>query len=77
MSPDPRLVVQTNALHVARKYELEAKERLRRMNIIGAGLEVIGVKKPLTGGVGGAEPEEAWFEENRVASLLAEQAQDA
>ncbi|GFP58939.1 hypothetical protein ACSS6W_008293 [Trichoderma asperelloides] len=72
VSPDPRLVVQTNALHVARKYELEAKERLRRMNIIAAGLEVIGVKKPQTGGVGGPEPDEAWFEENRMASYLAE-----
>lgn len=42
------------------------------MNIIAAGLEVIGVKKPQTGGVGGPEPDEAWFEENRMASYLAE-----
>lgn len=65
-------MVQTNALHVARKYEQEAKERLRRMNIIAAGLEVIGVKKPQSGGVGGAEPDEAWFEQNRMANYLAE-----
>lgn len=42
------------------------------MNIIAAGLEVIGVKKPQTGGVGGPEPDEAWFEESRMASYLAE-----
>ncbi|KAM0253391.1 hypothetical protein ACHAQJ_007286 [Trichoderma viride] len=73
VSPDPRLVVQTNALAVARKYEQEAKERLRRMNIIAAGLEVVGLKKQQSGGVGGPEPDEAWYEDNsRIVSYLAE-----
>lgn len=71
VSPNPRLVVQTNALSVARKYEQEAKERLRRMNIIAAGLEVSGVKKQ-PGGAGGHEVEEAWYEDPRVANYLAE-----
>lgn len=56
--------MQTNALAVARKYEQEAKERLRRMNIIVAGLEVSGAKKQPAGGVGGPELDEAWYEEN-------------
>ncbi|KAL7789797.1 PCI domain-containing protein [Trichoderma ceciliae] len=74
VSPDPRLVVQTNALAVARKYEQEAKERLRRMNIIAAGLEVSGgVKKQSTGGVGAPELDEAWYDENSpMAGYLAD-----
>ncbi|KOS16945.1 COP9 signalosome complex subunit 1 [Escovopsis weberi] len=46
--PDPRLAMQTNALGVARKYEHEARERLRRMNLIVARLEVCGTKRGST-----------------------------
>lgn len=37
--------MQHNALEVAHKYEEEAKERLRRINIVAAGLEVPAAKK--------------------------------
>jgi COP9 signalosome complex subunit 1 len=37
--------MQHNALSVARKYEEEAKERLRRINIVAAGLEIPAPKK--------------------------------
>lgn len=40
VQPDARLVMQKSALEVATKYEREAKERLRRMSLIAAGLEV-------------------------------------
>ncbi|KAK5997465.1 COP9 signalosome complex subunit 1 [Cladobotryum mycophilum] len=60
--PDPRLAMQSNALNIARRYEQEAKERLRRMNIIAAGLEVAGAKKNAASTAGGSTLEEAWFE---------------
>ncbi|RFU76853.1 cop9 signalosome subunit 1 [Trichoderma arundinaceum] len=74
VSPDPRLVAQTNALAVARKYEQEAKERLRRMNIIAAGLDISGAKKPSAGVVGAPEFDEAWYEEStgRITGYAAE-----
>ena len=52
--------MQKQALDVAQKYEQEAKERLRRMNIIAAGLEVVGNKKP---GGGRQTVDEIWYEE--------------
>lgn len=42
---DPRQAMQQKALKVAHAYEKEAKERLRRINIIAAGLEVKGPKQ--------------------------------
>ncbi|KAL7957731.1 PCI domain-containing protein [Trichoderma compactum] len=82
VSPDPRLVVQTNALAVARKYEQEAKERLRRVNLIVAGLEVGGGKKQPGGGVGGGvgqpEVDEAWYEDiTQLPSQGAERDQES
>ncbi|PHH85300.1 hypothetical protein CDD83_624 [Cordyceps sp. RAO-2017] len=38
--PDPRAEMQSEALDVARRYEQEAKERLRRISLIASGLEV-------------------------------------
>lgn len=74
--------MQTNALAVARKYEQEAKERLRRVNLIVAGLEVSGAKKqpgaPVGGGVGGPEVEEAWYEDiTQLPSQGAERVQES
>jgi COP9 signalosome complex subunit 1 len=37
---DARLKMQHNALKVAHEYEEEAKERLRRINLVAAGLEI-------------------------------------
>ena len=46
--------MQQNALEMANRYTEEAKERLRRVNLISAGLAV---QAPKTGG-----PDEAWFD---------------
>lgn len=45
MRPNPRQALQKNALDVARRYEKEAKERLRRVNLVLADLEAAGSKK--------------------------------
>ena len=66
--------MQTNALAVARKYEQEAKERLRRMNVVVAGLEVSSSRKQPSGGVGGPELEEAWYEDGGNIPLATDQA---
>ncbi|KAF9768724.1 hypothetical protein IL306_013923 [Fusarium sp. DS 682] len=59
--PNPRLEMQKQALEVASKYEEEAKERLRRMNLIAAGLEVQGRTKGL--GHGGHGIDEQWYDD--------------
>lgn len=51
--------MQKQALDVARKYEQEAKERLRRMSIMAAGLET----PPFRKSTGGDE----WYGEPRNA----------
>ncbi|KAF4332529.1 COP9 signalosome complex subunit 1 (G pathway suppressor 1) [Fusarium beomiforme] len=62
--PNPRLEMQKQALEVASKYEEEAKERLRRMNLVAAGLEVAGrTKGP---GHGGRGIEEQWYDDAKV-----------
>ncbi|KAH7140634.1 26S proteasome subunit RPN7-domain-containing protein [Dactylonectria macrodidyma] len=58
--PDPRLEMQQKALEAARQYEQEAKERLRRMSLVAAGLEVAGFKKS-HGPKGGIE--ETWYDD--------------
>lgn len=45
IQPDARLAMQKTALEVAVKYEQEAKERLRRMSLLAAGLEAVGEKQ--------------------------------
>lgn len=49
---------------MARKYEHEAKERLRRMNIVVAGLETSNSRKQQSSAVGGPEVEDAWYEDS-------------
>ncbi|KAI9147963.1 COP9 signalosome complex subunit 1 [Paramyrothecium foliicola] len=67
--PDPRLEMQKNALEVSQRYEHEAKERLRRISIVAAGLEVAGTKKAAGFGAGGMQAlDEAWYDDNRSAS---------
>lgn len=56
--------MQRTALEVAQNYELEAKERLRRVNIVMAGLEVIAPKKF-------ADADGVWFAEQDKASVPA------
>lgn len=53
--------MQKEALDVARKYEEEAKERLRRMNIMAAGLEVTSGKK--AAGLARQNVDEVWYED--------------
>ncbi|KAH7308182.1 26S proteasome subunit RPN7-domain-containing protein [Stachybotrys elegans] len=43
--PDPRLVLQRTALDIASTYEREAVERLRRINLVAAGLEMASTRK--------------------------------
>lgn len=62
--PDPRLEMQQTALEVARKYEEEAKERLRRINLVAAGLEVTNPKKQ-------AGFDDAWFDHEDLPSAIA------
>lgn len=61
--PDPRLEMQKKALEVARQYEQEAKERLRRMSLMAAGLEVAGHKKQ-----GARVIDEVWYEDKSLPS---------
>ncbi|PNY23061.1 COP9 signalosome complex subunit 1 [Tolypocladium capitatum] len=63
--PDPRAAMQQEALEVARKYEHNAKERLRRISLVAAGLEVVGAKKPGADHVPGLSTDELWYDENR------------
>jgi COP9 signalosome complex subunit 1 len=46
----PRLQLQKSALETARNYEKEAVERIRRMSLIAADLEVKGSRRQLPGG---------------------------
>ncbi|RYP78307.1 hypothetical protein DL770_006906 [Monosporascus sp. CRB-9-2] len=45
VSTDPRIAMQTKGLETARKYEKEALERIRRMSLAAADLEVKGAAK--------------------------------
>ncbi|KAF4975224.1 hypothetical protein FZEAL_7962 [Fusarium zealandicum] len=66
VQPDPRLEMQKQAIDIAREYELEAKEKLRRMSIIAASLEVVG--KRAHGSHPGRGIDEAWYDDARVPS---------
>ncbi|KAF4449847.1 cop9 signalosome complex subunit 1 [Fusarium austroafricanum] len=68
VQPNPRLEMQKQALEVARQYEQEAKERLRRMSIIAAGLEVVGKRQPHSGHIG-REINEHWYDDANAPSL--------
>lgn len=61
VQPDPRQQMQKEALEVAHKYEEEAKERLRRMNIMSAGLEVTSGKRGF--GTSRQNIDEVWYED--------------
>ncbi|KAI0468282.1 26S proteasome subunit RPN7-domain-containing protein [Xylaria cf. heliscus] len=52
VSSDPRLAMQTSALETVRNYEREALERIRRMNLAAADLEVKGPHRKGGGGAG-------------------------
>ncbi|KAF7557358.1 hypothetical protein G7046_g6051 [Stylonectria norvegica] len=67
VQPDPRLEMQKRALEVSRIYEEEAKERLRRMSIMAAKLEVLPSKK--------SEIDEAWYDDNLAQSASGIEAQ--
>ncbi|KAM4062195.1 26S proteasome subunit RPN7 domain-containing protein [Hirsutella rhossiliensis] len=64
--PDPRAKMQIEALDVARKYEREAKERLRRISLVAASLETVGAnRKQTTGHASGLNTDESWYDEGR------------
>lgn len=68
--PDPRVEMQMEALEVARRYEQEAKERLRRINLIAAGLEAVTpIQKHSTepgSSAVASEADDAWFGGHRI-----------
>ncbi|KAK6719807.1 hypothetical protein SNK05_002932 [Fusarium graminearum] len=66
VQPNPRLVMQKQALDVSRQYEQEAKDRLRRMNIIAAGLEIVG-KRQQHSGQAGRGIDEQWYDDARTS----------
>ncbi|KAK2594528.1 hypothetical protein QQS21_007747 [Conoideocrella luteorostrata] len=66
--PDARVSMQKDAIQVANNYEREAKERLRRISLVAAGLDLVGAKKSAAGPAVGSGVDEAWYEENRNTS---------
>ncbi|TQV94233.1 hypothetical protein V2A60_002726 [Cordyceps javanica] len=64
VQPDPREDMQQKSLEMAKKYENEATEHLRRISIISAGLEVPASKREH------AAPPEEWFDDPRQLALL-------
>lgn len=56
--------MQQQALQVAQRYEKEAKERLRRMGIVAAGLEVSGNKKNMQGFGAQSTADDGWYDES-------------
>ncbi|KAF4962065.1 hypothetical protein FSARC_9832 [Fusarium sarcochroum] len=65
IQPNPRLEMQKQAIAVASQYEQEAKERLRRMSIIAAGLEVAGKRQPHAGHIGRGIDEQ-WYDDAKA-----------
>ncbi|KJZ68541.1 hypothetical protein HIM_12069 [Hirsutella minnesotensis 3608] len=64
--PDPRVEMQLEALDAARKYEQEAKERLRRISMVAAGLEVVGTnRKSNTDLSAVSNTDESWYDDGR------------
>lgn len=57
--------MQASALQTAQKYEKEALERIRRMGIAAAELEVRGTRKGHGAGAGLQGMDEAWFDDSR------------
>jgi COP9 signalosome complex subunit 1 len=64
VSSDRRVEMQTKALETAKNYEKEALERIRRMSIIAADLEVKGHGRKGPGAVGSGLSD-VWFDETR------------
>lgn len=63
VSPDRRVEMQTTALETAKNYEKEALERIRRMSIMAAELEVKGHGRKA--GPPGSGVTDMWFEDTR------------
>ncbi|KAI1469558.1 26S proteasome subunit RPN7-domain-containing protein [Daldinia caldariorum] len=65
-STNSRAVMQKKALDSAKNYEKEVLERIRRMNIAAADLEVKNIKKIVGGGAGNVPGVgDVWMDENR------------
>ncbi|KAI1805790.1 26S proteasome subunit RPN7-domain-containing protein [Daldinia bambusicola] len=66
ISTNSRAVMQKKALDSAKNYEKEVLERIRRMNIVAADLEVKGSKKTVGGGAANVPGVgDVWMDENR------------
>lgn len=57
--------MQTKGLETAKNYEREALERIRRMNIAAADLEVKGTRKGMGNPMSSIGGGETWFEDTR------------
>ncbi|OAA69756.1 26S proteasome, regulatory subunit Rpn7 [Cordyceps fumosorosea ARSEF 2679] len=66
VQPDPRAEMQENALKMAKKFESEATEHLRRASIMSAGLVVVGSRSEHSG------PPEEWFDDPRQMAVMEE-----
>lgn len=69
VQPDARVEMQKRALEVASAYDREAKEKLRRISIMTAGLEVVGQKQSHQPSVRSIRDE--WMDEQLKASSSA------
>ncbi|KAK8136628.1 26S proteasome subunit RPN7 [Apiospora sp. TS-2023a] len=65
VSTDDRVEMQTKGLETAKNYEREALERIRRMNIAAADLEVKGPRKGVGNAMSGISGGETWFDDTR------------
>jgi COP9 signalosome complex subunit 1 len=70
--PDPRQEMQKNALAIAQAYEYEAKERLRRINLRAAGLEIVGSRKQGSFPAGILQTDEGLHDDTVVAGVEGE-----
>jgi COP9 signalosome complex subunit 1 len=65
VATDRRVEMQVKSLTTAKDYEKEAIERIRRMSLVAADLEVKGMARRGGGGVSSTNPGDAWFDETR------------
>jgi COP9 signalosome complex subunit 1 len=71
VTPDPRAELQKSALVMAKNYEKQALERIRRMSIIAAGLESKSVKTGAAPTQGHQQTTENWFDEGSMDAMAA------
>lgn len=71
MSPDPRAVLQKDALEAARWYRKQAMDRIRMISLAGAGLEVRGGRRdPRMAAIEAAIDGGAWSDGRDAMDLM-------